>query len=119
MDEWDDDESETTEEPATACALCKREVDELTVHHLIPKSRHKNKKAKDKFGRDEMRNRVAMLCGPCHANIHAIFSEKTLEREFPTLELLAADPDVLKFTEWIKNKPASFHVSTHRANNKR
>ena len=78
---------------------------ELTRHHLIPKSRHKNKRNKKVFDRQDVHSRIALLCRPCHKNIHAAIDIKELEREYNTLEALAAHPDIAKFTGWIKNKP--------------
>src|SRR5438105_267720 len=103
----------------THCALCHRLVSELTKHHLIPRTRHKNKKNKKDFDREEVKSRLAWLCRPCHKNVHALFSEKTLEREFPTLESLAAHPEIQKFTEWIANKPDGFRVQTSDSKSKR
>jgi hypothetical protein len=78
---------------------------ELTRHHLIPKSRHKNKRNKKVFDRQEVHNRIALLCRSCHRNIHAMIGIKELEREYNTLEALAAHPGIRGFTRWIKNKP--------------
>ncbi len=90
---------------AGACDLCGRSVRELTRHHLIPRARHKKKRARKKFHRREMENRITLLCRPCHRNVHASIDNKELEREYNTLEALAAHPGVRRFTRWIKNKP--------------
>lgn len=87
------------------CELCGRFVRELTRHHLIPRSRHKKKRAKKAFDRREMESRIALLCRPCHKNVHATIENKELEREYNTLEALATHPGVGKFTLWIRNKP--------------
>jgi len=87
---------------AEICELCGREVDKRTKHHLIPKTRHKNKKNKKLFDRQEVRTRVAWLCRPCQNQIHALFTEKQLERELNTLEALKAHPEVWKFVEWLR-----------------
>jgi hypothetical protein len=89
----------------SACELCGRFVHELTRHHLIPRSRHKKKRAKKKFDRQEMEERVALLCRPCHRNVHTAIDNKELEQEYNTIEALAAHPDIRKFTRWIGNKP--------------
>lgn len=87
------------------CELCGRFVREPTRHHLIPRSRHKKKRARKVFDRREMENRIALLCRPCHKNVHAEIANKDLEREYNTLEFLAAHPGVQRFTRWISNKP--------------
>jgi len=92
-------------EEVGACELCGRFVHELTRHHLIPRSRHKKKRARKKFDRQEMEERVALLCRPCHRNIHTTIENKELEQEYNTLEALAAHPSIERFTCWIRDKP--------------
>lgn len=87
------------------CGLCKREVSSTTKHHLVPRTRHRNKKNKKDFSRDDVRSRLVNLCRPCHKFLHVTFTEKKLERDFNTVERLLADPEVEKFVNWIKNKP--------------
>jgi Fe-S oxidoreductase len=97
------------------CALCERNVAFLTRHHLIPRTRHRNKKNKKLFDREKV-HEVIWICRACHDNVHAVLTEKELERNYSTLELLAAHPEVKKFTDWIRNKPetAGVRVKTSR-----
>ncbi len=88
-----------------ACELCGRQVREVTRHHLIPRTRHKNKRNKRTFDRTEVKTRIALLCRPCHKNLHVLFTEKELEQDFNTLETLRAHPEVRKFTQWIRTRP--------------
>ncbi len=97
------------------CELCGREVDRRTKHHLIPRTRHPNKKNRKTFTREEVRNRVAWLCRPCHSHVHATLTEKELERRFNTLEALASHPAIVRFVLWIRDKPASLRIRTRRA----
>lgn len=90
-----------------SCELCGREGVELTRHHLIPRTRHKNRRTRREFAREE-RERVAMLCRRCHDQVHVLLTEKELEREYATVERLAAHPDVARFVEWIRGKPPGF-----------
>lgn len=92
------------EKPA-CCELCGRAVRRLTKHHLIPKTRHKNKKNKRHFSRREVHHRVLWLCAPCHHNIHVVFSEKELEYDYNDREKLLAHPEIQKFTAWICRQP--------------
>jgi hypothetical protein len=80
-------------------------VRELTRHHLIPRSRHKKKRSRRAFLRREMENRIALLCHPCHRNVHAAIENKELEQEYNTLEALTSHPGIRRFTRWIRNKP--------------
>jgi len=101
------------------CELCGRVVAALTKHHLIPKARHANKRNKREFDRTEVKHRLAWFCRPCHNHVHALFTEKTLEREFNTLALLAAHPEVTRFVAWIRGKPDGFKPTSHASNHKR
>jgi len=94
-------------EPA-ACELCERPASQLTRHHLIPRTRHKNRRARRRFDRHDMNHRILRVCRPCHSQIHAALSEKELERHYHTRERLLAHPVIAGFVEWIKDKPADF-----------
>jgi acetylglutamate synthase len=94
------------------CELCEREVEELTGHHLIPRTRHTNKKNQKLFDRTEVKERKAMVCESCHSKIHATISEKELELFYNTTELLKDHPEIKKFVKWIKNKPGSMVIKS-------
>ena len=85
------------------CELCKRKEVEVTRHHLIPVTRHKNKKTKQETTHHE-RHTVVPLCLPCHNHLHHIFTEKELERDFNTVEKLLAHEEVDKFVKWIAKR---------------
>ena len=87
------------------CGLCGREVARTSRHHLIPRTRHSNKRNKRDFSREEVRTRLVDLCRPCHNVIHHTFTEKQLEREYNTVEKLLAHPEIAKFVAWLKDKP--------------
>jgi hypothetical protein len=86
------------------CELCGLGKIPLTEHHLIPRMRH-NKRVKRDYG--EERNRKADVCKPCHRQLHELFTEKELEREYNTLEKLKASPEVRNWIEW-RRKHQSF-----------
>lgn len=86
------------------CGLCGRTVERLTRHHLVPRTRHKNKKNKKTFDRQEI-HRTVGLCPPCHRHIHAVLDNKELERDYNTLEALRSHPDVERFVTWVSKKP--------------
>lgn len=90
------------------CQLCRRRISNLTKHHLIPRMRHRNKKAQKQFDRRTMTARIAWPCKPCHKQVHALFSEKALAQSYHTVAALRQHPDVYKFIEWISGKPESF-----------
>lgn len=89
-----------------ACAICGRK-ETLTRHHLIPRTRHPNKRNKREFERHLVKQTVG-ICRPCHSQIHAVLTEKELERDWNTAEKLRSHPEVRKFAEWIADKPPGF-----------
>jgi hypothetical protein len=84
------------------CLLCERDDLKLTRHHVVPKARH-NKKVKRELG--AKRNKTEWVCRPCHSQLHRLYTEKQLEREFNTIELLKAQPDVQTWIAWICKHP--------------
>jgi 5-methylcytosine-specific restriction endonuclease McrA len=88
------------------CVICGRE-ETLTRHHLIPRTRHANKRNKREFDRAVVKVTVGM-CRPCHSQLHALLTEKELEREWNTVEKLRAHPELLRFAAWIARKPRGF-----------
>jgi len=96
------------------CALCGREIGTLTLHHLIPRTRHSNRRNKREFSRQEVRERTAWLCRPCHKQVHAVLDEKTLEREYNSVEALRGHPAIARFIRWIAAKPDGTHVPVRR-----
>ena len=85
----------------------------MTRHHLIPRTRHHNKRNKREFERAVVRQ-VVGICRPCHSQIHALLSEKELEREFNTIAKLKEHPGIARFAEWIATKPRGFKAAVQR-----
>ena len=88
------------------CVICGRE-ETLTRHHLIPRTRHSNKKNKRDFDRVLAKQTVG-ICRPCHSQIHLLLTEKQLEREWSSVERLRTHPELMKFATWIATKPRGF-----------
>ena len=99
------------------CELCMREVVETSEHHLIPKTRHKNRKNKKSFDREEVKV-VVDLCQPCHSQIHNLFTEKELERSFNTIDLLKSEERMSKFLVWISKKSGTLRTKNKRETNR-
>jgi 5-methylcytosine-specific restriction endonuclease McrA len=95
------------------CELCGREVARRTRHHLIPRTRHQNRRNKREFTRSEVRERLAWLCSACHKQVHAVLDHKSLEREWNTIEKLRTHPELVRFIEWIRKRPDG-HVRVYR-----
>lgn len=92
------------------CGLCGRS-ETLTRHHLIPRTRHHNKRNKRQFDRAAVKETVG-ICRPCHSQLHAVLSEKELERGWNTLEKIIAHPEIHTFSRWISTKPRGFRSQT-------
>ena len=88
------------------CALCDRNVPKrlITLHHLKPKSRG---------GKAEHR---VPLCRMCHRQIHAMFDNRTLDRELADLEKLRSHPLLQPFMRWIVKQAPDRNFATHAAN---
>ena len=56
------------------CELCNRGVAQLTRHHLIPKQR------------GGKHSKVVLFCMACKDQIHLLFTNKELAKEYNTLE---------------------------------
>jgi hypothetical protein len=80
----------------------------LTRHHLIPRTRHHNRKTRKRFDSEERTGRILMVCRPCHNQIHAILSEKELADHYNSREALIGHPQIQRFARWISAKPAGF-----------
>ena len=85
------------------CPLCDRAVpkSQRDEHHLIPKSHG---------GRQ-----TAVLHRICHRQIHAIFTETELARQYNTVEQLKLQPSVAVFIEWVRLKPDDFFERTRKS----
>jgi hypothetical protein len=88
------------------CALCDRRIPMRLrdAHHLIPKSRG---------GTD-----TVFMHRACHKQIHALFTETELARKYFTIKALQEHPEVARFIDWVKDKPAEFNPPTKRSRSK-
>ncbi|MEZ5583479.1 MAG: hypothetical protein R3F37_12710 [Candidatus Competibacteraceae bacterium] len=94
------------------CELCGRIMEALTKHHLIPRSRHRKKRNKRLFNREEVRTRILWVCRPCHNHIHDVLTEKELEFSYNTRQALLVHPEIRRFVDWICGKPASLKLGS-------
>jgi 5-methylcytosine-specific restriction endonuclease McrA len=83
------------------CFLCGRPLGrKIEWHHVVPKSRG---------GRD-----TEPVHPICHRTIHAMLSNKQLEREFSSADALRAHPEIATFIRWVEDKHPDFHAPTRR-----
>ncbi len=80
------------------CQLCGRDLEKLTIHHLVPRQSVKRKQASP--------GETIDICSACHRQIHTLFNNKELAKSLNTIEKLQAEPKMHKFLTWIrKQKP--------------
>lgn len=75
---------------STHCALCEREVQHTSRHHLVPR---------EEGGRHSP---TADLCQPCHSSIHLLLDNKELARDYNSIEALRGAEKLQKYLHWIR-----------------
>jgi 3-methyladenine DNA glycosylase AlkC len=78
------------------CELCQREMEQLTVHHLIPRQAVKRKQADP--------GPTIEICSACHRQLHNLYSNTELAKQLNTIEKLRNEPKMQKFLAWIKKQ---------------
>ena len=88
---------------AVICPICGRDIpdDQAEAHHMVPKSK----------GGTE----TTPLHRICHRQIHALFTEAELARDFFTAEAIIAHPDMQTFIRWVQKKPPGFSDAAKRS----
>lgn len=89
------------------CDLCGREVSKITEHHLIPR---------EEGGKDL---ETAMLCIPCHKQIHALYTNKELSVRLYTIQRLKNDEKIRRYLKFITKHPGDAHISVKKSRNTR
>ncbi|MCT2535974.1 HNH endonuclease [Aquibacillus koreensis] len=89
------------------CELCDRENVALTKHHLTPKEEGGTFKA------------TAMLCIPCHKQIHALYTNTELALRLSTIPLLKDDEKIAKYIKWIRKQAPTDIVRVKKSRERR
>ena len=74
------------------CELCEREVEKLSKHHLIPKSRGGSK------------GDIAWFCLSCIEMVHQLIPNKELEKKYSSVMELLQNESVKRYVSWIKKQ---------------
>jgi len=93
----------STQPEPLLCPICERPIPETQkdAHHLIPKS---------KGGTEtEYLHRI------CHRQIHALFTETELARQYNNVDALLSHPEMARFVAWVKGKPDDFYERTYKS----
>ena len=93
-------------QPDQVCELCRREVQNLSRHHLVPREEG------GRYGA------TADLCQPCHSTIHLSISNQELAKEYNTIEALQKAEPLQKYLKWVKNKRIE-RISNRRGKSRR
>ncbi len=93
----------TTQAPLPVCPLCCRSVPpaQQDAHHLVPRS---------EGGRE-----TVILHRICHRQVHALFTEAELARQYATPQALLAHPRMQAFVQWVRRKPDDFYERTRKS----
>ncbi|EGF31135.1 hypothetical protein IMCC9480_320 [Oxalobacteraceae bacterium IMCC9480] len=51
----------------------------------------------------------------CHRQIHALFTETELARQFSTVEQLKQQDEMSRFLKWVKTKPNDFFEKSRKS----
>lgn len=78
------------------CPNCKRTLPEkhFVKHHLVPRQK----------GGTHIEDNKILLCRPCEKQLHSLYPNSRLKREFNTLDKIISDPGMRKFGEWIEKR---------------
>lgn len=85
------------------CNLCERKVSTLTEHHLTPRE----------YGGKDLD--TAMLCIPCHKQIHALFTNKELAVKFNSIDKLKNNEKINRYLKFIKKHPGDSHIQIKKS----
>lgn len=88
------------------CELCDRPVLDLTEHHLVPRQYTKRRRLDP--------GPTAMLCRPCHKQIHTLFDNHTLAQDLNTLDKLSAHPQMQVFLAWVRKQRPDKKIRSFR-----
>ena len=100
-------------EQTIMCELCERDVlkEGSEKHHLIP-----GKRKWKKIRRKDIK--TIRVCWNCADQIHKLFTNSELRREYNTLEKLKASEKIQKWVAWI-NKTNKYKVCMKSLKRKR
>lgn len=85
------------------CPLCERTIPppQRDAHHLVPKSHGGTQ--------------TVVLHRICHRQIHALFTETELARQFNSVNALKCHEQMTRFINWVKEKPGDFYERSRKS----
>ncbi|KAH7488200.1 hypothetical protein PRIC1_007680 [Phytophthora ramorum] len=94
---------EDAEDMTGLCEMCERPMN-LTAHHVIPRVTHG--KYLRKGYTKEFLNTCIMICRQCHSKIHSVEDNKTLAREYNTLDKIMQHPEIINWVAYARKQKA-------------
>ncbi|CAI5745697.1 unnamed protein product [Peronospora destructor] len=94
---------EEVEDMTGLCEMCERPLN-LTAHHVIPRVTHS--KYLRKGYTKEFLNTCIMICRQCHSKIHSVEDNKTLAREYNTLDKIMQHPEIIAWVAYARKQKA-------------
>ncbi|KAG7396227.1 hypothetical protein PHYBOEH_002607 [Phytophthora boehmeriae] len=94
---------EDAEDMSGLCEMCERPMN-MTAHHLIPRVMH-HKYLRMGYTR-EFLNTCIMICRQCHSKIHSTEDNKTLAREYNTLDKIMQHPKIIVWVAYARKQKA-------------
>ncbi len=87
----------------TVCPLCERPIppSQQDAHHLVPKSHGGTQ--------------TVVLHRICHRQIHALFTETELARQYTTVDSLRQSEEMSRFIRWVQTKPDVFFEKSRKS----
>jgi 5-methylcytosine-specific restriction endonuclease McrA len=96
------------------CQLCGR-PEELTDHHLIPRSQHSRlRRVRNEFDVEAARHDTARLCSACHRTVHSLLTDRELAEDYHSLESLRSHPGIRRFVRWARRQKSGKRISVRR-----
>ncbi|KAG6975806.1 hypothetical protein JG688_00002013 [Phytophthora aleatoria] len=94
---------EDAEDMTGLCEMCERPMN-LTAHHVIPRVTHAKYLRKEYT--KEFLNTCIMICRQCHSKIHSVEDNKTLAREYNTLDKIMQHPEIIAWVAYARKQKA-------------
>ncbi|EEY63772.1 uncharacterized protein PITG_02258 [Phytophthora infestans T30-4] len=94
---------EDAEDMTGLCEMCERPMN-LTAHHVIPRVTH-SKYLRQGYTK-EFLNTCIMICRQCHSKIHSVEDNKTLAREYNTLDKIMQHPEIIAWVAYARKQKA-------------
>ncbi|UBV43312.1 HNH endonuclease [Deinococcus taeanensis] len=101
------DWAEPQAQPLDVCVLCGREGENLTDHHLVPKSQGRRQGVR--LGEIP----TVKMCAACQGFLTKTFSNAQLANELNTVDAIQAREEVQRFVKWVQKQPLTKGVRVH------